>query len=66
MDDSVIEDFAVMCYQEHYREYYYEYLIEDSDEDSDETQKTISGTGKDTDISMQFMPKGTGVISVNF
>ncbi len=23
MDDSVIEDFAVMCYQEDYREYYY-------------------------------------------
>jgi hypothetical protein len=66
MDDSVIQDFAVMCYQEHFREYYYEYLIEDSDEDSDETQKTILGTSKDTDISLQFTPKGTGVISVNF
>jgi hypothetical protein len=60
MDDSDIQDFAVMCYQEHFREYYYEYL----DEDSDETQTTVSGTSKDTDISMQFMPKGTGTINL--
>jgi hypothetical protein len=56
MDESVIQDFAVMCAEEHFREYYYEYL----DEGSDETQTTVLGTSKDTDISMQFMPKGTG------
>lgn len=64
MDEFEMDDFDLMCLHEHYGDYYYEY--EDMGCDEAENQPPVQNVAQDATISMQFMPKGTGSITVNF